>query len=98
MDAQNKDGRGLGQGFGEENLLRQWDSCEEMDEMLKCTDILCFSLRPCCLHRLFADKTCSIYDFNLAIFWSDHCNAKLITHFQPSSMDPDIVTFTSPIV
>ena len=50
-----------------------------------CADILCFSLRHCCLHPLFADKTFSIYDFNLAVFWSDHCN-------------PDILTFTGPIV
>ena len=108
VDAKNEDGRGLGRGFAGENVLRQWDCCEEMDEMLNwfivqgfgrflflllmesgsqdmCTDILCFPLRPCCLHPLFADKPFSIYDFDLAVFWSDHCN-------------PDILTFTSPIV
>ena len=34
VDAKEKDGRGLGRGFGEENLLRQWDSCEEAGGML----------------------------------------------------------------
>ena len=34
VDAQNEDCRGLGRGFAGENVLRQWDGCEEMDEML----------------------------------------------------------------
>ena len=34
MDAQNNTGRGLGRGFEGETLLRQWDCCKEMDEML----------------------------------------------------------------
>ena len=34
VDAQNEDCRGLGRGFARENVLRQWDGCEEMDEML----------------------------------------------------------------
>ena len=28
------------------------------------------------------DKTCSIDDFSLIIFWSDHCSPKLVTNFQ----------------
>ena len=34
VDAKNEDCRGLGRGFEGENVLRQWDGCEEMDEML----------------------------------------------------------------
>ena len=34
VDAQNEDCRGLGRGFAGENVVRQWDGCEEMDEML----------------------------------------------------------------
>ena len=34
VDAKNEDCRGLGRGFARENVVRQWDGCEEMDEML----------------------------------------------------------------
>ena len=34
MDAEDSHGRGLGRGFAWENLLRQWDSCEEAGGML----------------------------------------------------------------
>ena len=40
MDAEDSHGRGLGRGFGEENLLRQWDSCEEAGGMLMVQNFL----------------------------------------------------------
>ena len=99
-DAKNEDGRGLGRGLAGENgmVVRKWmnvsfDFCYPWWKMSAKT------CAPACIHPLFADKTFSIYDFDyLAAFWSDHCNPKLITHFQNCSMDPDILILTCPIV
>ena len=45
-----------------------------------------------CVHVVCSD------DFNVAVFWSDHYNPKLITHFRHVSMHPDILAFTNLIV
>ena len=50
-----------------------------------------------CTEAKLFDAFC-IVDFRFAVFCSDHFNPKLITHFQRCSIDPDILTLTSPIV
>ena len=43
-------------------------------------------------------KKLIIDNFCFGAFWSGHCNPKLISNCQHGSMDPDILTVTSPIV
>ena len=105
VDAQNKQGLGLGGGFGGEttSLMKHgiplWGSGSNADGLS--VSWILFSLlverlaSGLCFRR--RDETFSIDDFRLAVFWSDHCNPTFITNFQHCSMDPDVLTFTNPM-
>ena len=92
VDEKDNEGRGLGQGFG--GTSRGMNHCEEVDAMLIIQDFLCFdsslwklaqnicnnAVASMSLDPVFTGKTFSIDDFSVTVFWSDHCNPKLITH------------------
>ena len=103
MDVKNDVGRGLGLGLGGNDIMRRGIV---VSKWLKYWWFKCFVEIVFTFDGTFGvgsmfwvpRRNFSIVDFRLAVFWSDHRNPKVIPTLQHCSMDPDILTFTSPIV